>query len=126
MGALPTCPGDTFKFLCTVVGDVNGLTTWSVGGSSECPLLHALTSSSICGPGNVFKARPGSGFGMSATSFSSILSGTADPALDSTLVECFGTPYSINPGNRINGSTLQILGQYVLEFLTIRRKPYLQ
>ena len=111
MAALPTCPEDTFKFMCTVDGDMNGLTTWIVGGSSECPLPHRSNSSSVCGPSNTFRARSGTGFGTSATSYSSTLSGTSDPALDGTLVECFGTPNSTDPGNRINGSTLQILGQ---------------
>ena len=111
MAALPTCPWDTFKFMCTVDGDMNGLITWIVGGSSECPLPHRSNSSSICGPGKAFTARSGTGFGTTATSYSSTLSGTSDPALDGTLVECFGTPNSTDPGNRINGSTLQILGQ---------------
>ena len=97
---------------------MNGLTSWMVGGSSECPLLHRSNSSSICGPGKAFTARSGTGFGTSATSYSSTLSGTSDPALDGTSVECFGTPNSTGPGNQINGSTLQTLGQYVLEFLT--------
>ena len=117
MAALPTCPGDTFKFTCTVVGGMNGLTTWRVKGSSECPLPHRSTSSSICGPGNVFTARSGTGFGSNSSSYSSTLSGTATSSLNGTLVECFGTSNNTGPGDRINGSTLQILGQYVLEFL---------
>ena len=119
MAALPTCPLDTFKFMCTVVGYKNGLTTWRVGGSSECPLLHSSNSSSVCGPGNAFTARSGTGFGLNdANSFMSTISGTADHALDGTIVECFGTPNSTDQGSRINGSILQIVGQYVLEFLT--------
>ena len=59
----PLCPGDTFTFRCTIVGDVNGFTTWKVGGSSECALVHRSRSSSICGPGLVFTANSGSGFG---------------------------------------------------------------
>ena len=122
MAALPTCPWDTFKFMCTVVGDMNGLTTWRVGGSSQCPLPHRSTSSSVCGPDKVFTARSGTGFGSNSSSFSSTLSGNADPALDGTLVECFGTPNSTGPGDKINGSTLQILGQHSIEFLASKKE----
>ena len=104
---------------------MNGLTTWIVGGSSECPLPHKSNSSSVCGPGNAFRARSGTGFGLNGSSFLSTLSGTSDPVLDGTLVECFGTPNSTDPGNRISGSTLQILGQYVLEFLTNKEEEVL-
>ena len=111
--ALPTCPGDTFTFRCTVGGDMSGETTWIVGGSSECSLQHRSTSSSICGPSDAFIARPRTGFGTSATSFTSTLGGTAIITLDDTLVECFsGT--AVNSSNRVGGNTLQILGQYVL------------
>ena len=111
--------------MCIIDGNMNGLTTWRVGGSSECALLHRTTSFSVCGPGNAFAARSGTGFGLNGSSFSSTLSGTSDPALDDTLVECFGTPNSTDPGNRINGSTLQIQGQCVLEFLTNKEKEVL-
>ena len=109
--APPTCPGDTFTFECTVTGDMMGFTIWRVNGSSECGLLHRVTSSSVCGPDDVFTARPGTGFGTSATSFSSSLSGTADLTLDGTLVECFGPANNVDPENRVDGSTLQIRGQ---------------
>ena len=81
--------------------------------SSECPLSHiSTTSSPICGPSNAFTAKPGTGYATSATSFSSTLSGTSDPALNGTLVECFGPDNNVNPGNRIDEGTLQILGNY--------------
>ena len=111
--ASPICPGDTFTFTCTVTGDMSGETTWSVGGSSECILVHIFTSSSICGPSDVFTATPGIGFGTSATSFTSTLSGTATSAVNGTLVECFGPAKNVDPGNRVGGDTLQILGQYI-------------
>ena len=51
------------------------------------------------------------GFGTSATSFTSTLSGTATPALNGTLVECFGPALSRDAGNVVGNSTLQIVGQ---------------
>ena len=110
--APPTCPGDTFSFRCTVTGDMRGITTWRVGGRSECNLLHRSNSSSICGTSDDLTARPGTGFGTSATFFSSTLSATATPALNGTLVECFGPANNVDPGNRVGSSTLQILGQW--------------
>ena len=106
----PTCPGDTFTFRCTV-GDVNGETTWRVGGNSQCPLSHQRRSTAVCGPNREFQATPGIGFGMtSATSFTSTLSGTAVFTLNSTLVECFGPANNVLPENRVDSSTLQIIG----------------
>ena len=82
-----------------------------MAGSIECILVHRATSTAICG--NTFTARPEAGFGMNdATSFSSTLSGTADLALNGTLVECFGPANNLDPGNRVNGSAIQIIGQY--------------
>ena len=113
--APPTCPGDTFTFRCTVTGDISGITTWKVGGSTECILVHRTTSpNSPCGPSNAFRARGGAGFGTSGPTYLSTLSGTATPALDGTLVECFGPANNVDPGNRVGGNTLQILGQYIL------------
>ena len=84
-----------------------------MNGSIECNLWHRSISTSLCGPSDSFTARPGAGFGTGdATSYSSILSGTASPALDGTLVECFGPANNVYPGNKINGSTLQMLGKY--------------
>ena len=115
--AHPTCLGDTFNLSCTVVGNTTGFTIWRVGGNStnECPLIHSSTSpSSVCGPGRAFIARGETDFGpgTSATSFSSTLSGTATPALNGTLVECFGPANNVDPENRVGNTTLQILGQY--------------
>ena len=114
IAAPPTCPGDSFTFRCTVTGDLNGFTTWRVGGSSECGLLHRSTSSSTCGASNAFIARSGVGFGpgTSATSFTSTFSGTATPVLNGTLVECFGPANNIDPGNMVGNNTLQIRGQH--------------
>ena len=108
--APPTCPGDTFTFRCTVTGDINGVTTWRVAGSIECNLAHRATSIAVC---DMFTASPETGFGTSGSSFTSILSGTAAPALNGTLVECFGPANNVEPGNRVDGSILQIIGQYV-------------
>ena len=107
----PTCPGDTFTFSCTVTGDINGVTIWRVGGRILCVLVHRATSIAVCG--NTFTARPETGFGTSGPSFTSTLSGIADPALNGTLVECFGPGNSVDPGNTVNGSTLWIIGKYV-------------
>ena len=108
--ALPTCPGGTFTFNCTVFGNMSGVNTWRVDGS-ECILLHASTFSSLCGQNDDFVARPGTGFGANTTFFSSTLRGTADPALDGILVECFGPGNNVHPDNMVGNSTLQILGQ---------------
>ena len=113
IAAPPTCPGDTFTFRCTVTGDRNNFTIWRVDGSSECPLVHRSTSSSTCGAGNAFIARSGVGFGTSATSFTSTLSGTATPVMNGTLVECFGPANNVDPGNMVGNSILQIRGQHV-------------
>ena len=55
---------------------------------------------------------PGTGYATNATSFTSTLSGTADPALNGTLVECFGPEINVEPKNRIDEGTLQILSKY--------------
>ena len=93
---------------------MSDITIWRVGGSSECTLVHRSTSSSICGPGDTFTARSGTGFGTSATSFLSTLSGTATAALDGTLVECFGPENNVNLENRVGSSNIQILGQFTV------------
>ena len=92
---------------------MSGTTNWRVGGSSECTLVHRSNPSSICGPSDVFTARGVTGFGTSATSYTSTLSGTATSALNGTLVECFGPANNVDPGNRVGSNTLQILGQCV-------------
>ena len=112
IAAPPTCPGDTFTFKCTVVGNMSGLTTWRVNRSNKCILIHRTNSSIICGA--TFTARSGTGFGTSGPSFSSTLSGTATPALDGTLVECFGPDHNVDAGNMVGNSTLQIIGKYVV------------
>ena len=90
---------------------MNDVTTWRVDGGSECPLVHASMSSSLCGPGNAFTATSGTGFGTHGPSYTSTLSGTADPTLNGTLVECFGPDNDVNPENRVDVSTLEVLGQ---------------
>ena len=75
-------------------------------------MSHTSTSTAICGPSNDFIATAETGFGTTnATFYSSTLSGTASPILDGTLVDCFGSVNSVDPGNRVGGSTLRILGQ---------------
>ena len=108
--APPTCPGDTFTFRCNVTGNMDGLTIWSVGESSECSLLHSGAYDASCGTESGFTAKSGTGFGTTtATSFTSTLSGTATPELNGTLVECFGPGLDrVTVGN----GDLQILGQY--------------
>ena len=106
--APPTCPNETFTFRCTVAGDSDGVTIWRVGGIHELHLLHSSTvDNEARGLGGVFTARFDA---TNTTSFSSTLSGTATPALDGILVECFGPTLS---RNIIGNSTLQILGQCV-------------
>ena len=88
------------------------VTTWRVGWSSECPLLHGGTAPSVCGPGNHFTATPETGFGTSATSFSSSLNVTATPALNGTLIECFGPGSGGGDrGNRVGDSAIHVVGQ---------------
>ena len=108
--APPTCPSDTFTFRCTVNGDRTGITIWRVGGSSgsECSLTHNnVNDTEACGPGDALTARFD---GPSANSFSSTLSGTATPALNGTLVECFGPGLARDAGNMAGNSNLQIVG----------------
>ena len=96
---------------------MKGITIWRVGESSECSLSHASAGNiARCGPHNAFTATAGSGFGTSATSYSSTLSGTATSALNGTLVECFGPDVTRDADNMVGNSTLQILGQYVVSF----------
>ena len=97
---------------------MNGITIWRVGGSSECTLLHSTASApGPCGSGSAFTVTTVTGFGTSATFFSSTLSVTATSELNGTLVECFGPALSRDPGNRVGGSTLQIIGQYMSSLL---------
>ena len=99
---------------------MNGITIWRVGGSSGCP---SAGNTARCGPQYAFTATPGSGFGTSATSYSSTLSGTATPTLNDTLVECFGPGVTRDADNMVRNSTLQILGQYVVLILVICVPP---
>lgn len=105
---LPLCPGAVSTFNCTVGGDITSITTWRVDGSSNCFLLQIDSDvTSSCGPGNVFTATAGTGFGTAATLFSSSLSVTATPAL----IECFGPGSVGDLGNRVGGSMIRVLGQ---------------
>ena len=111
--APPACSGSTLTFRCTVVG--SGATLWRVNDSSNlCTLVHLSTSTDTCGSSgriDTFTAIPETGFGASGPSYSSTLSGTASSALDGTLVECFGPASSLDSGNRVGSSTIQVLGQ---------------
>ena len=99
-------------FTCTVTGNSSGVTIWRVGGTSECLLSHNTAgASSNCGPGSAFTAMAVTGFGTSATSYSSTLSGPASPMLNGTLVECFGPAFSRDTDNRVGDSTIQVLGK---------------
>ena len=116
--APPTCPGDAFTFTCTVTGDMNGFTIWRVGGTNILPLHHRSDHTSSY---EGFIATPGAGFGQgtSATSFTSTLSGTANPELklNGTLVECFGPTNNEMLSNRVGNGTIQIKGQCVFVYL---------
>ena len=111
--APPTCPGSTITFKCTVYG--SGTTLWRVDGSSNlCNLVHLSTSTDTCGPSgktDAFTANPETGFGTSNHSFTSTLSSTVTTALNGTLVECFGPASSLESGNRVGSSIIQVLGQ---------------
>ena len=83
-----------------------------MNGSSECSLVHNTASApGPCGVGSPFTVGTGTGFGTSATSFTSSLSGTANSALNDTLIECFGPTFSRDAGNMVGSSTVQIFGQ---------------
>ena len=92
---------------------MTGITIWRVGVdvNDECNLIHRLNASRFCGPSDAFTATPGTGFGTSATSFTSTLSGTATSTVDGTLIECFGPISSLEPENKIGDSTLQTIGK---------------
>ena len=115
--APPTCSGGTFTFRCNVTGDRSGITIWRVGRRSECTLVHRSTSTSICGPSDTFTAVFGAGFGTHGSTFSSTLSGTLTPAMDGTLVECFGPGLARDVENRVGESILQILGSFPYDWL---------
>ena len=83
-----------------------------MNGSKECSLLHTKTSAPVpCWTDSPFTVATGTGFGTSTASFSSTLSGTATPALNGTLVKCFGPDLNRTAENMVGNSTLQILGQ---------------
>ena len=111
-GPPPTCPGGIFTFICTVTSDINGITIWRVNSSNSnlCVLSHILTGTiSTCGTSHLFTAISETGFGANGP-FTSTLSATADPVLDGTLVECFGPAATVDPGNKVGSSTIQIVG----------------
>ena len=111
--APPTCPGNTFTFTCTVTGDRNGITIWRVGGSNDCILPHSTASPPVpCGSVIAFTVATGNGFGTTATSFSSTLSGKATPTLNDTLVSCFGPDLARDDRNIVGNSKLHVFGQY--------------
>ena len=89
------------------------MTIWRVGGNylNRCVLFHGRTASSTCGPGNHFVAVPETGFGTNATSFSSVLSRTATPASDGTLIECLGLGSGGHPVDKVGESIIHVLGQ---------------
>ena len=62
--------------------------------------------------GQQLPSQLGLGLGLEQVllSFTSTLSGTATLALNGTLVECFGPANNVDPGNRVDSSTIQILG----------------
>ena len=114
--APPTCPDNTFTFTCNVTGDINGFTLWRLDSgripASVCQLEHRSSSSgSFCGPGSLFTAQGGAGFGTDGPSYISTLSATASPRLNGMLVECFG-PDGVNlePYNLVGSGTVQIIG----------------
>ena len=83
-----------------------------MNGSSECSLVHNTADDpGPCGSGSPFTVTTGTGFGTSATSFRSTLSGTATTILNGTWVECFGPALSREAENVVGNSTLQIVGQ---------------
>ena len=90
---------------------MTGFTTWRVGGNSVCILSHASAGNTAhCGPNNTFTATAGAGFGMTGSSFSSTLSGSANSTLNGTLVECFGPGIDRSIENMVGNITLQTLG----------------
>ena len=88
---------------------MKAITLWRVNGTMAlCTLSQLSIGPENCGPNTAFTASPGN---IDATSFSSTLSGTADPALDGILVECFGPDNNLEIGNRVGGSPIRIVGQ---------------
>ena len=84
------------------------------GGSKECSLIHSTVDGPRpCGPGSPFTVTTGTGFGMNATSFTSTLTANATPALDDTLVECFGPGLARDAANTVGKNMFQILSQHL-------------
>lgn len=95
---------------------MSGTTIWRVDGSNNflCTLGHiSAGGTAACGPGNAFTAQGSAGFGTDGLLFTSTLSATATPALNGILVECFGPASSVDPGNRVGDSTIQIRGRVI-------------
>ena len=84
------------------------------GGSKECSLIHSTVDGPRpCGPDSPFTVKTGIGFGTSATSYSSTLSGNATSALNGTLVECFGPDLDRDAANTVGKNIFQILSQHL-------------
>ena len=82
--------------------------------STECSLTHSTVDGPRpCRTGSPFTVTTGTGFGTSSTSFSSTLSGTATPALDDTLVECFGPGLARDATNTVGKNMFQTLSQHL-------------
>jgi len=113
IAAPPTCPNETFSFMCTV-DFISRDTIWRVGGGSECIL--GVLESDTCGPGGVFTATSA----IHVLSHMSTLSGIATMALDGTLVECFAP----SADDMIGKSVLQIVGQYVFKMFCMASCSY--
>ena len=88
---------------------MNPVILWRVNGTSDlCIVSQISTNTDECGPNDVLTASPGR---ATATSYSSTLSGNADPELDDLLVECFGPDNNAEISNRVGESPIQIVGQ---------------
>jgi len=89
---------------------MNAVILWRVNDTTNlCTISQISTNTDDCGPNDAFTGSPGR---VTATSFQSTLSGTADPELDGLLVECFGPVNNVqNMDNKVGESPIQIVGQ---------------
>lgn len=80
--ALPTCPGNTAMFQCTVNAPGNPVIQWNVTGFDVCLLSRVSSPETTCGLFNAKRT------GTTGSCFSSILTVIATNELNGTSVQC--------------------------------------
>ena len=95
-----------------------------MGGRDDqvCALPHSTANDPHpCWEDSPFTVTYGPEFGTNATFFTSVLGGTVTPALEGTLVECFGPAYSRTVDHIVGNSTLQVVGKYLTYLVRVQQ-----